>query len=123
MLNFPRWKIWAITLTCVFGVLLAIPSMLPENVTRSWPDWAKPTINLGLDLAGGSQLLMEADISSLSRQRLEAMEETVRGEMRRADIEIGELSTANNQLSFVVRNPAQTGAAQQRMRQQTQATL
>jgi len=120
MLNFPRWQIWGISLVCLFGVLLAIPSLLPSNVASQLP-WA-PKINLGLDLAGGSQLLMEADVSSLTRQRLEGVEETVRREMRTAGIEIAELSTANNQLSFVVRNPAQVDAALQRVRAQTQGS-
>ena len=123
MLNFPRWRLWAITLTCLLGVALAIPSLLPATVTQNWPAALSPRINLGLDLAGGSQLLMEADTSSLTRQRLEAMEETVRREMRTARIEIAELSTANNELSFLVRDPAQAGPALQRIRQQTQSAL
>ena len=120
MMNFPRWKLWAITLTCVLGILLAIPSMLPARTTADWPGWTKPMINLGLDLAGGSQLLLEADTSSLTRQRLDAMEDNLRGEMRRNNIDIGELSTANDQLTFVVRNPAQLDAAAARVRAQVQ---
>jgi preprotein translocase subunit SecD len=113
MLNFPRWKLWAITLTCLFGVLLAIPSLLPAHVTENWPNWTKPHINLGLDLAGGSQLLLEADTQSLNRQRLEAVEDGIRAEARRNNIEIAEVSTADNQLSFAVPNPAQRDQALQ----------
>jgi len=113
MMNFPRWKLWAITLTCVFGVLLAIPSMLPGHVTENWPAWTRPHINLGLDLAGGSQLLLEAETESLARQRLETIEDGIRAEMRRNNIEIAEVSTADNQLVFAVVNPAQRDQALQ----------
>jgi len=119
MLNFPSWKIWAITLTCLFGVLLAIPSMLPGHVTENWPNWTKPHINLGLDLAGGSQLLLEAETGELERQRLETLEDAVRVELRRANIEIGNVSTAENQLSFRLANPAQRDQALQIARAQT----
>ncbi|HLL58463.1 MAG TPA: protein translocase subunit SecD, partial [Allosphingosinicella sp.] len=61
MLDFPRWKIWAVTLSVVLGILLAVPSMLPPAATSWMPGWARDThVNLGLDLAGGSQLLLEA---------------------------------------------------------------
>jgi preprotein translocase subunit SecD len=121
MLNFARWQIWGITLICVFGVLLAVPSLLPSNLSNQIP-WA-PKVNLGLDLAGGSHLLLEADTSSLGQQRLEALEDTVRREMRSNEIEFAELSTANNQLTFLVRNPAQTGQAADLIRRQTQPTV
>jgi preprotein translocase subunit SecD len=118
MLNFPRWKLWAITLTCVIGVLLSIPSMLPAQVTENWPNWTKPHVNLGLDLAGGSQLLYEAETETLNRQRLEALEDGIRAETRRNNIEIAEVSTADNQLSFAVTNPAQRDQALQIARTQ-----
>lgn len=111
MLHFPRWKIIAITLSCVFGVLLAVPSLLPPAWTSGLPGWMRPTVNLGLDLAGGSQLLLEAETSGLMRQRLDQMEDSVRQVMRQNNIEVAEVSTANDQVSFVVRNPAQLEAA------------
>ena len=113
MLNFPRWKVWSITLTAMLGVLLAVPSLMPASVTENWPNWAKPHINLGLDLAGGSQLLLEAETASLSRQRLETLEDGIRAEARRNNVEIGELSTADNQLAFVLPKPEQREQALQ----------
>jgi preprotein translocase subunit SecD len=123
MLNFPRWKVWAISLTALIGVLLSIPSMLPASVSSQLPAWLNPQINLGLDLAGGSQLLLEADVASLDRQRLDAMEDNVRQEMRRANIEIAEVSSADGAVSFVVRNAAQMADAQQRARNLGQGSL
>jgi preprotein translocase subunit SecD len=81
----------------------------------------KETISLGLDLAGGSQLLLEADMNDAAKQRLSAMEDSAATELRRAPrIDIGDISTAGGRLSFMVRNPRQLDAAVERLRTLTQ---
>lgn len=114
MLDFPRWKIVTVLVTIVVGILLAVPSLGGEGLRSYLPEsFAKVRINLGLDLAGGSHLLLEADTRDVAKQRLEQMEESVRTEMRRADpkIEIGDISTVDGELSFFVRNPTQVDSA------------
>ena len=78
--------------------------------------------NLGLDLAGGSHLLFEANTSDVAKQRLETMDEIVRTELRRANprIEIGDISTQGGQLSFMVRDASRVDAAVELLRAQTQ---
>jgi preprotein translocase subunit SecD len=123
MLDFPRWKVWAVSLLCLVGIALAIPSFVPESEVAKWPAFVPSArVNLGLDLAGGSQLLLEADTSDVARQRLETMEETIRLGLRRQSprIEIGDISTSGGRLSFMVRNPAQVDAAMDFARNQTQ---
>ena len=119
MLDFPRWKVWLVSLTVLAGILLAIPSLLPKDQVERWPHWLPSArINLGLDIAGGSQLLLEADIADATRARLQAKEEEVTTELRRGEprINIGDVSTAGGRLSFVVRDPTQLDAAFERMR-------
>ena len=118
MLDFPRWKVWSITLTILVGIFFAIPSLLPQAAKDKWPSWLpKETISLGLDLAGGSQLLLEADAADAQKQRLQAMEDTVTTELRRAPrVEIGDISTAGGRLSFMVRDPRQLDTAVERLR-------
>ena len=112
MLNFPRWKVWGIVLLCAIGVLMAVPSLLPPAVYAAMPGWVQSQrINLGLDLAGGSQLLLEGQTGDVARQRIEAIEEVIRREMRRETIRITQVSTSGNELSFVVRDPAQVANA------------
>ena len=122
MLNFPAWKVWSITLTCLIAILLAIPSMMPEEQRNRLlpPSLAAIHINLGLDLAGGSHLLLEAETGDLARQRLETMEDLMRREMRTAGIRIEGLSTQNGELSFRVADPAQLGEARAVANRQTQ---
>ncbi len=119
MFDFPRWKVWAVTLVILAGILLAIPSLLPKDQVQRWPAWLPSArINLGLDIAGGSQLLLEADLADASKQRLQAKEEEVSTELRRGEprIQIGDVSISGGKLSFVVRDPTQLDAAFERMR-------
>jgi len=117
MLDFPRWKVLAIWGLLAALCALAIPSLLPTKITDSWGSFPHPRINLGLDLAGGSYLLLEADVNDVATSRIEAMREQVSTEMRRQDprIEISEISTRGGRLSFLLRNPAQIDAARERL--------
>ena len=122
MLDFPRWKVWSITLVILIGILFAIPSMLPADLKARYPKWLpSATINLGLDLAGGSQLLLEADQADAAKQRLQAMEDQVATELRRNPrVEIGDVSTAGGRVSFLVRDPTMVDTAVERLRAITQ---
>lgn len=123
MLDFPRWKVWGISLISLIAMLLAVPSLFPPAQVAKWPAFIPSArINLGLDLAGGSHLLLEADIGDVAKQRLETMEETIRLGMRRLSppIEIGDTSIAGGRLSFMVRDPARLDAAVEFARSQTQ---
>ena len=58
MLDFPRWRrIWIWTLT-----LIAVAAAIPSLVIHSGAPWPSqlpaPQVNLGLDQAGGSRILL-----------------------------------------------------------------
>lgn len=115
MLDFPNWKrawLWAITAVCM---LAALPSLVSLTTIR-WPAaLPSPTVNLGLDLAGGSHILLEADSRQVGQLRLETMEESVRSAMRLASprIQIGDISTRGGRLSFMLANPADIDRARE----------
>ena len=118
MLDFPKWKVWLVWATIAFCALLAIPSIVPADARAKWPGWVpQPVINLGLDLAGGSYILLEADTADVAATRIEAMRETITTEMRRGNprIAIGDISTRDGQLSFMVRDASQVDAARERL--------
>lgn len=106
MLEFPLWKrltLWGITLAAFAA---AMPSLLSTAGVAIPDDVSAPSINLGLDLAGGSHLLLEAKEADIASQRLENLEENVRNELRGAEprIRFGDVSTAGDQLSFMLDN-------------------
>ncbi len=113
MLDFPLWKrVWLWGVTLVFA-LAAVPSLV-SLAGGSWPSvLPQPMVNLGLDLAGGSHILLEANPDQVARQRLETKEEEVRNALRDAEprIRVSDMSAARNQLSFVVEDPKQVDAA------------
>ena len=122
MLNFSRWAVFAIILPLAIGVLCAVPSFLPDSVVTKLPGFMQTRVNLGLDLSGGSHLLLEASTQDVAKQRLTNMEEQVRTELRRGDprIAIGDISSRDGKLSFMVRNPSEVDAAVERIRPLTQ---
>ena len=120
MLDFPRWKTLSLTIILIVGCLLAVPTMLPPAWTASLPAALQPRVNLGLDLAGGSHLMLEADIADVRVQRLAGMERNIREAMRGEagsadDIAIGALARTNNSISFLVRDAAQVDEVRERL--------
>ncbi|AKM06774.1 protein translocase subunit SecD [Pelagerythrobacter marensis] len=113
MLDFPLWKrgwFWGLTLALT---ALALPSIFSLSGAR-WPAaLPDPEVNLGLDLAGGSHILLEADPTEVAVQRLRNMEESVRSTLRRAEpaVSFGDVSTAEGRLSFMVQSVADVDRA------------
>jgi preprotein translocase subunit SecD len=122
MLDFPRWKIWAVILTLFIGCAYAVPSLLPETTTANLPAVFRTHVNLGLDLSGGSHILLEANTQDVAKQQLQNMEEQIRTELRRRDkrIAIGDISSQGGRLSFMVRDTGQLDSAVERVRTLTQ---
>ena len=90
MLEFSTSKRIFVWLIAVLTSLAAVPSLASlAGYTLPALSWA-PQVNLGLDLAGGSQILLEANPAQVGRQRLETMEEDVRRVMRLATPAFGE---------------------------------
>ena len=84
MLFFTRWKAAAIVLTALIVCLFAVPNFFPESVVQRWPSWAQRHIVLGLDLQGGSSLLLQVDTNSVRRERLQALDEDVQAALDKA---------------------------------------
>ena len=112
MLSFPRWKVWGISLICLIVSLMAVPSFLPANVFNQLPAFAQGIhVNLGLDLAGGSQLLLEAETQDIAKQRAESMEDQLRRELRAGSIEVTQLSASNGEVRFLLVDTNRLNAA------------
>jgi preprotein translocase subunit SecD len=86
MLYFTRWKALAIILTALVVCLCAVPNFFPEATVKTWPKWAQRHLVLGLDLQGGSHILLELDANSVKKDKLDQIRDDVRRTLRDAKI-------------------------------------
>jgi preprotein translocase subunit SecD len=86
MLHISQWKAAAILLTALICCLFALPNFFPEKSVQRWPKWAQRHIVLGLDLQGGSHILLQVDANDVRRQKLQSLQDDVRKLLREARI-------------------------------------
>ncbi len=90
MIYFAAWKKILVAVVCALGIGFAFPNLLDDESLQDVPSWLPhQKINLGLDLQGGSHLLLEVDVASVFRERQEGMVDAVRTALRRATPRIG----------------------------------
>ena len=112
MLYFSRWKAILIWLTIAAGVLYAAPNLLPASVTANLPAWAPHArMPLGLDLQGGSHILLKLERNDLIAERLVAVRDDVRKMLRDAKVGYTGLSGTGETVQVRIRDAAQVEEA------------
>ncbi len=79
MYKLSRSRIYIILVICLVGIFFAIPNMLKD--TSKLPSWWQP-VNLGLDLQGGSNLLLQVKIDDVMKERMSSLEDSARQVLR-----------------------------------------
>ena len=115
MLYFTRWKAAAIVLTALFICLFAVPNFLPEKMVQSWPKWAQRHVVLGLDLQGGSHILLEVDTKAVRKEMLETLRDDMRRVLRDARIGYTGLVVRGNSAEVRIREGASADQAQTKL--------
>src|SRR5215831_16519638 len=82
MMHISRLKALGILLTALLVGMLALPNFFTEQTVKGWPKWAQRQVVLGLDLRGGSHLLLEVDAAAVRKEKLEQVREDVRRVLR-----------------------------------------
>ncbi len=117
MVHFSRWQIILILGICVLGLAFAVPNLASRDAAESLPTWLPhKQINLGLDLQGGSHLLLEVQVGAVIAEHLESVVDSVRVEMRKARIRFQDLGIEGESVVFRLRDPADEDAARDVMR-------
>jgi preprotein translocase subunit SecD len=122
MIHLSRWKVVLLVLSLLFGVLFSYPNLLTAEQRAALPGWLPSSaLNLGLDLQGGSYLLLEVDVPAMREKRLSNLGEDARTTL--AEARVGVLSVARDPAGVVVTlaDPTQMELALQSMRALTQA--
>jgi preprotein translocase subunit SecD len=84
-LQYSRIKLAIVLIVTLAGFIFAAPNFLPTSVRTALPSWMKP-LPLGLDLRGGSYLLMEVDTAAVAKEQLNDLTELARAALREAKI-------------------------------------
>ncbi len=83
MLDFPRWKIISVILICILSLILCVPNFLSDETIEKLENYLPAnTVNLGLDLRGGSHLLIEVDVEEYKKEQLVMLNDEVRKLLR-----------------------------------------
>lgn len=122
MTQFPTWKKALVIVVCVFGVLYSAPNFVSQETSqsiRSWMPEAGPgkQVNLGLDLQGGSYLLLEVQTEVVILERLEANIDSVRRSLR--DAKVGYKPpphVVGQEIVFRIRQPERTAEVESLLR-------
>ncbi len=104
MLVFSRFKAALILGACLLGLALSIPSLTPPGVLPAW----LPRVNLGLDLQGGSYLLLEVDGDAIVKEKLAATRGQILQILKGAGIPASATVDAR---SILISIPKQSGEA------------
>ena len=124
MMTISRWKVILVTLAALLGVLFTLPNMLPSKVRDQLPAFMpKKTLNLGLDLQGGSYLLYSVNTEALRTERLTNLVEDVRSTLRENEIAFTDLAVVGDSISVRITDPAQVSDAANFLRRTVGAPL
>jgi len=113
MLHFTRWKIIATLLTCLAGLLVALPNFFSKETVQSWPSFMpKQQLTLGLDLQGGAHLLLAMDQDEIKKDWINNLRDEARKELRDAKIGFTGIGTQGlTQLVVKLAKPEEQAAA------------
>jgi preprotein translocase subunit SecD len=110
MIQIRAWKVVIVAIATVFGILFTLPNLVPAG---SLPGFLpQQRLNLGLDLQGGSHLLLEVDVAALRAERVTNLIEDVRRTLQQERIAFSGLGRAANGVSVTVTDQAQVQTAQ-----------
>ena len=118
MLYFARWKVIWIAVVVAAGVIFVAPNFFSPHSLDWVPDWIPhEKISLGLDLQGGSHLLLEVETEAVVTERMNGLVDDIRNTLREDFIGYTGLGvTGYGQISLTIRDPEQLAGALEKIR-------
>ena len=112
MLHFSRWKTVLIWLTVAVSALVAAPNLFSKDQLAMLPNWMPHgQMPLGLDLQGGSHILLQVERGDLIKDRVNTVKDDVRSHLRDAKIEYTGLAGGAQDVRVTINDPAKIDAA------------
>lgn len=112
-----KWVVATYSIIVLLGILLALPNLFTKEQLASLPGWLpKKQVTLGLDLRGGSYLLMEIDEASLKKDRLTSMLDDTRSTLRAQRIQPQSVRIAGDAVVVNIADATQRSQAETALR-------
>jgi SecD/SecF fusion protein len=106
------WKVVAYAIIVLSGIVAVLPNFVSREQLDRLPDWLpKQQIVLGLDLRGGSQLLLEIDSDAVLQDRLAMIADAGGAALRSARIAVGPAKVGGGAVSLPLRSADDVAAA------------
>ena len=115
MFNYPKWKIALITVIAAAGLFFCVPNFLPKAQQEKLPEWWRP-MTLGLDLQGGSQLLLQVDLDQVVTDQLNGILDAARSNLREKSIRYTGLNVSDGALNVKIVKDDQIARAKELLR-------
>ncbi|HWU55125.1 MAG TPA: hypothetical protein VN175_06455, partial [Rhizomicrobium sp.] len=110
-------RLLAYGLVVATGLLFALPNLLTKEQTGRLPSFLPSRqVALGLDLRGGSHLVLEVDSTALVRERLQELANDAKDELRRAKIAYSDIGQSASHVDIQLADAAQRSAAVRALR-------
>jgi len=118
MIYFAKWKVALVLVVCLLGVAFAGPNFMNAKNAEALPDWLPhKQVSLGLDLQGGSHLLLEVDSQAVIREYLESIVDTMRIELRKARIRYSGLGVTEDGTKVTIKDSEKVDEARALLRE------
>ena len=94
MLKINKWRVLLVFFICLTGVYFLIPNLFNKSEVTALPSYlSKKQVNLGLDLQGGSHLLLEVDTNVVLKEKSEYLVDDIRSSLRKSKIKYSNLGS------------------------------
>ncbi|MBE6452940.1 MAG: protein translocase subunit SecD [Alphaproteobacteria bacterium] len=101
MYKLSKTRVIIIIAICLVGIFFAVPNIVSNK--DALPSWWQP-INLGLDLQGGSNLLLEVKMDEVIKERMASIEDSARQILRENRIRYKNLSVGDDAVKVRIEN-------------------
>ena len=101
MVQFKKWQLYLVIIFSFFAIIFSLPNFFSKNTLKNFPSFV-PTdqIVLGLDLQGGSYLLIEVDSNSVVLENFETFSDELRLSLRKNRVSYSNFKISDNNISL-----------------------
>lgn len=117
MLYFSRWKTVLIWLVIAVSALIALPNAVGDSLLSHVPSFLPhKRVTLGLDLQGGSHIMLKLERADIVKERLETTVGDVRAKLREANIRYTGLAGVGQAVQVRISDVSQVEAAKEALK-------